>query len=113
MEFTDRELSCVECNESFTFSSEDQSYHAEKGYENDPKRCRTCRAVRRSNRNSMGGGGFGNRRPREMHTIECADCNKESTVPFRPRGDRPVYCSDCYESRGGKTSSPEATESTE
>ena len=60
-----------------------------------------------------GGGGFGNRRPREMQTIECADCNKESTVPFRPRGDRPVYCSECYESRGGKTSSPEVTESTE
>ena len=48
-----------------------------------------------------------------MHTIECADCNKESTVPFRPRGDRPVYCSECYESRGGKTASPELTETSE
>ena len=70
MEYTDRELTCVDCNESFIFSADDQSYHAEKGYENEPKRCSTCRAAKRSSRNSMGrGGGFGNRGPREMHTI--------------------------------------------
>ena len=104
MEYTDRELTCADCNDSFTFSADDQSYHAEKGYENDPKRCRTCRAAKRSSHNSMGGGGgFGNRGPREMHTIQCADCNKESTVPFLPRGDKPVYCSECYENHGGKS----------
>ena len=31
MEYTDRELTCVDCNESFIFSADDQSYHAEKG----------------------------------------------------------------------------------
>ena len=34
--------------------------------------------------------------PREMHTVVCAECGKDATVPFQPRGDRPVYCSDCF-----------------
>ena len=47
-----------------------------------------------------GGGGFGGG-PREMHTVVCAECGNEASVPFRPRGDRPVYCSDCFSRQGG------------
>lgn len=39
--------------------------------------------------------GFG--RPREMHTVTCADCGKETQVPFKPDGTRPVYCRECYQ----------------
>ncbi|MFA5141768.1 MAG: CxxC-x17-CxxC domain-containing protein [Candidatus Woesearchaeota archaeon] len=35
--------------------------------------------------------------PREMHKATCADCGKECEVPFKPSGDRPVYCRDCYQ----------------
>ena len=42
-----------------------------------------------------GGGGFG-RQPREMHKATCADCNQECEVPFKPSGDRPVYCKECF-----------------
>lgn len=45
-----------------------------------------------------GGGGFGGR-PREMHKATCADCGKECEVPFKPSGDRPVYCRDCFSKR--------------
>ncbi|MBU6414955.1 hypothetical protein KGQ34_01760 [Patescibacteria group bacterium] len=53
-----------------------------------------------------GGGGYG---PREEHAIKCSQCGKDSTVPFKPIGDRPVYCKDCFrqmrdergDSRGG------------
>ncbi len=45
--------------------------------------------------NESGKGGF-DRPPREMHTITCADCGKEDQVPFKPDGDRPVYCRECY-----------------
>jgi CxxC-x17-CxxC domain-containing protein len=44
-----------------------------------------------------GGGGFD--RPREMHKATCADCKKECEVPFKPSGDRPVYCRDCFSKR--------------
>ena len=46
-----------------------------------------------------GGGGF--RRnfggPREMHPATCAACGQETQVPFKPSGNRPVYCRDCYQ----------------
>ncbi|MFH1849170.1 MAG: CxxC-x17-CxxC domain-containing protein [archaeon] len=44
-----------------------------------------------------GSSGFrDNRGPREMHKVVCADCGNECEVPFKPSGDRPVYCRDCY-----------------
>jgi CxxC-x17-CxxC domain-containing protein len=95
MNYEDRTLTCVECGQGFTFSADDQSYHAEKGYTNEPKRCTSCRQARRDG--GGGGGGYGG--PREMHTVVCADCGKDATVPFLPRGDRPVYCSDCFSKR--------------
>jgi len=35
----------------------------------------------------------------EMHKSVCADCGKECEVPFRPTGDRPVYCRECFVKR--------------
>ena len=61
MVFEDRTLACVECGESFTFSVDDQQYHQEKGYTNEPKRCPNCRQARRSERrygDNFGGGGW-------------------------------------------------------
>ena len=51
----------------------------------------------------QGGGGFSGR-PREMYKATCADCKKECEVPFKPSGDRPVYCKDCFSKRkeGGR-----------
>jgi len=45
-----------------------------------------------------GGGGRGgfSSGPREMFDAKCADCGKETQVPFKPDGTRPVYCRDCY-----------------
>ena len=102
MTYTDRTLTCAECGDPFTFSADDQAYHAEKGYTNEPKRCPSCRQTRRSQR--YGDSDGYDRAPREMHTVTCAECGKDATVPFVPRGDRPVYCSDCYSRRGGYSS---------
>ena len=101
MVFQERTLNCVECNNSFAFTVEDQQYHAEKGYTNEPKRCPTCRDSRRAERRSSGGGFGGGGMTREMHPAVCAQCGKDTEVPFRPRGDRPVYCGDCYSKQGG------------
>jgi len=95
MVFEDRSITCVECGQSFVFTADDQRYHLEKGY-TDPKRCSGCRRARRSQLNSAGvGDGYG-RPPRQMYPAVCAQCGVETEVPFQPRGDRPVYCSDCY-----------------
>jgi CxxC-x17-CxxC domain-containing protein len=39
------------------------------------------------------------RPPREMHDVVCASCEKETQVPFKPDGVRPVYCQDCFRSQ--------------
>ena len=48
-----------------------------------------------------GGGGGGSRGggAREMYTTTCSSCGREAKVPFVPRGDKPVYCSDCFQSQ--------------
>ncbi len=33
---------------------------------------------------------------RQLYSVKCAKCGKETQVPFKPSGDRPVYCRDCY-----------------
>ena len=102
LNYTDRTLTCAQCNADFTFSADDQQFHAGRGYQ-DPKRCPSCRAERRNNgggSTSSYGGGYGSgydRPQREMHSATGASCGNEARVPFVPRGDKPVYCSNCYQ----------------
>ena len=99
MSYEDKTLTCQDCGQSFTFSADDQAYHAEKGYNNEPKRCPSCRQARRGERSdsgyASGYASYGSSR-REMYPAVCAQCGKQTQVPFQPRGDRPVYCSDCF-----------------
>jgi len=96
MSYQDRIVICQDCGQPFTFSADDQAYHAEKGYAKEPKRCPTCRRARRGDRDyGAFSGGYGRSR-RDMYPAVCAQCGKQTEVPFRPRGDRPVYCSDCF-----------------
>ena len=100
----DKTLTCRECNQEFTFTASEQDFYAQKGFTNNPSRCPACRATRKEQRSeggyssNRGGGGF-NGREREMYPATCAQCGKQTTVPFQPRGDRPVYCSECYSSQ--------------
>jgi CxxC-x17-CxxC domain-containing protein len=96
--YTDKTLTCVECGAEFTFSAEDQEYHASRGFTNEPKRCPTCREARRGGGSYRGGGG-GGYGSRQMYSVVCADCGQQTEVPFEPRGDRPVYCRDCFAKR--------------
>ena len=98
MPYTDKTLTCQDCGQPFTFSAEDQEYHARKGFANEPKRCPTCRSARRSERDY--GGSYTTSRPRQMYPATCANCGVQTEVPFQPRTDRPVYCRDCYSKLG-------------
>ena len=42
---------------------------------------------------------WGDDRPREMHKAICSECGKTCEVPFKPTGDKPVYCNDCFSSK--------------
>jgi CxxC-x17-CxxC domain-containing protein len=101
--FVDKPLRCRECGREFMFTAGEQEFYQLKGLMNTPSRCPECRAARKAQRGSgydsqpAGGAGFGARAPREMHTVVCAECGVETQVPFLPRGDRPVYCSTCFD----------------
>jgi CxxC-x17-CxxC domain-containing protein len=94
MSFQDKSLQCSDCGTAFTFSAEEQEFFQSKGYTNEPKRCPPCRQTRKAERNGNSGHSYGFRR--QMFPAICADCGKETEVPFEPRDGRPVYCSDCY-----------------
>jgi CxxC-x17-CxxC domain-containing protein len=168
--YTDRSIACVDCGQEFTFTAGEQEFYAQRGFTESPKRCPSCRQIRKAQRSREGGssrgdsfgggrsgnggggygessygsGGYGNggysdsgysasggysaggyssgdsggyssgggggyssggggysgeRRQREMFDATCANCGKTASVPFRPSGSKPVYCSDCFESR--------------
>jgi len=98
--FTDQLLSCVDCNAQFTFTTGEQEFYAQKGFQNKPNRCPDCRQARKANRSS-GGGGMDHQRygggQRQMFTTTCSSCGGTAEVPFEPRGDKPVYCRDCFQ----------------
>lgn len=97
MNYTEKTLTCQDCGASFAFSADDQEFYAGKGY-TEPKRCPDCRRARKAERGGGRGEGAGySSGPRQMFPVTCSNCGKETEVPFQPRGDRPVYCTDCFE----------------
>ncbi|HNP88483.1 MAG: zinc-ribbon domain containing protein [Chloroflexi bacterium SZAS-1] len=127
MSYADKTLTCRDCGTQFVFTAGEQEFYAQKGFTNEPTRCPSCRQARKqgggrssggySDRESYSGGGYGDREgygggygnrrggggrnfgggDREMHTVTCASCGKEAKVPFIPRGDKPVYCDECFQ----------------
>jgi CxxC-x17-CxxC domain-containing protein len=95
MTYTDKTLTCQECGQSFIFSADDQEFFANKGY-SQPKRCPSCRQARKTER------GVRSHAPRQLFSTTCSNCGAPTEVPFQPRGDRPVYCSDCFASVRGQ-----------
>ena len=84
--YEDKTLVCKECGQEFVFTAGEQEFYAERGFQNEPQRCKSCRDARKA----------ASRGPREYFTAVCASCGGEARVPFEPKSDRPVYCSECF-----------------
>ncbi|HXG63344.1 MAG TPA: zinc-ribbon domain containing protein [Planctomycetota bacterium] len=118
MTYVDKQLTCKDCGESFVFSAGQQQHHAQLGLRNEPKRCPVCRQMNRMRNEDRGrrprppralraaAGAPGNAGPpgvparsfgpRETFQAVCAQCGRPCDLPFKPRGDRPVYCRSCF-----------------
>ena len=72
--YEDKTLVCKECGKEFVFTAGEQEFYAERGFQNEPQRCKACRDARKN----------------------AAACGGEARVPFEPKSDRPVYCSECF-----------------
>lgn len=93
MAFEDKTIKCQGCGAEFVWTVAEQQFYAEKGFDNAPIRCKACRMARKKQRSDA---------PRQMFQVNltCAQCGKPITqLPFKPSGDRPVYCMDCYRAR--------------
>lgn len=90
MAFQDQALTCRDCGKEFTWTASEQEFYQQKGFQNAPVRCPACRALKKARM------GEDNRGTRESFEITCSECGKKDTVPFQPKGDRPVYCRDCF-----------------
>ena len=93
--YEDKTLICRDCGAEFVFTAGEQAFYAEKGFQNEPSRCKACRDARKAN----GGARRDDSRPREMYDAICAERGKPTKIPFIPKNDRPVYCSECYQAR--------------
>ena len=102
----DTTLTCRDCGQAFTFTSGEQDFYASRGF-SEPSRCAQCRAARKTQRDGDSYGSYGSsssyggRAEREMFSATCSSCGQEAKVPFQPSGDKPVYCSTCFQQRGG------------
>ena len=126
----DKTLACRDCGKSFAFTAGEQDFYSSRGF-TEPTRCADCRAQRKASRDGGGfggqsrsygddndSGGFGRESsrssfggasrgegiagPRQLFKVTCAQCGKQTEVPFEPRSGRPVYCRDCFEKRGDR-----------
>lgn len=103
--YQDKVLTCKDCESQFVFTAGEQEFYASRGLMHAPGRCPSCRATRKarigSDSQGVGmssdGGYRRERTQREMHPAVCSSCGKDTLVPFLPRGDKPVYCSTCFE----------------
>ena len=84
--FQDKVLICKECGKEFIWTAGEQKFYTEKGFTNEPQRCKACRDARKST----------GKPPREVYDAICANCGKPCKVPFKPTEGRPVYCSECF-----------------
>lgn len=116
-----QERTCVRCGSSFGYANAEAAFRAEHRL-STPLMCPECRARDRAGRNTEivalyekaetgtysaaspaapRAGGRGQVRG-QFYATKCDACGAETRVPFVPRGDRPVYCRDCYNARKGR-----------
>ena len=90
--YEDKTLVCKDCGAEFVFTAGEQEFYAQKGFQNQPQRCKACREAKRN-------------AGKVLYTAVCAECGKEAKVPFQPSNDKPVYCSECFAARTCRSAS--------
>lgn len=92
--YTDKIITCRECGKEFVFTAGEQEFYAEHGLDSEPVRCRGCRSLRRHS--------SAKKIKRVLYEIVCSKCGEVESIPFEPKHDRPVFCSECYRKINGK-----------
>lgn len=86
-ELQDKYIRCKDCDASFLFSKEEQSFFKDKKLEYAPCRCHNCRVLKRTQSKFA--------RRKSVTAVVCISCKSLTYVPFKPKGHSPVYCRYC------------------
>ena len=87
--YEDKTLVCKECGNEFDFTAGEQEFYAEKGFTNEPQRCKACRQARKNAAKTE----------REFFETVCAECGGIAKIPFKPVEGKSYYCSECFAKR--------------
>ncbi|HEX7342801.1 MAG TPA: zinc-ribbon domain containing protein [bacterium] len=98
MEALDKTIQCATCGREFIFTVKEQGFFAQKGFK-EPRHCRECRQQRKQAQVQALDQAISAQpvlRVKEMFRVVCANCRRETLVPFRPITGKPVLCKDCF-----------------
>jgi CxxC-x17-CxxC domain-containing protein len=84
--YEDKVLVCKDCGSEFTFTAGEQKFFDEKGFTNQPQRCKACRMAKKN----------ASRPTVELFETTCTRCGGVARVRFQPKEGRPVYCNSCF-----------------
>lgn len=91
-----KELVCMQCGKEFVFDQSEQEMYLQLGFSSEPKRCEVCRGAEKALKSAV-------KPEKEMYMAICDGCGKETQLPFKPKGDKPVYCRECFLTRKKKS----------
>lgn len=95
-DFQDTSLICIDCENSFIWSSGEQLFFHDKGLKNPPKRCKPCKQAKNERLAAIAAAQASGVKQRIEVIVNCAKCTNQTTVPFYPSQGRPVYCRSCF-----------------
>lgn len=97
MDFQDIAIKCATCGREFLFTAKEQEFFLNKGFK-EPRHCRECRQSRKREREQAvaAASGLAYQPGRQTFQVVCAQCHRETSVPFKPITGKPVLCKDCF-----------------
>lgn len=96
-----RTLICKSCGKEFTFTAKEQEFFAQKGFHNDPVRCKECRAKMRQEKADR------------QSAVICNNCGKSEIVSFTISHPEHLLCDDCFAKLKPAPPTPPAVETPE
>ena len=92
----DAEIDCIDCGNQFVWTAGEQIFFRDKGLQNPPKRCKTCKQAKNERLSAIASAQSTGVKQKIEVAVYCANCGSYTTVPFYPSQGRPVYCRSCF-----------------
>jgi CxxC-x17-CxxC domain-containing protein len=95
-EFQDTKLLCIDCDQEFIWTQGEQQFFFDKGLQNPPKRCKTCKQAKNERIAAITISQTSGIKQKIEVAVQCTQCKIKTTVPFYPSQGRPVFCRSCF-----------------